>query len=309
MKKSLVLLVFVALISCQTDDSITVSADRIADVLGVPTSVSSFGKHILSYENVAYGNGERQFLDVYMPKDLSPKGVLFYFHGGGFTSGDKSDVMSEYIRETIQQLLGANLAVVSANYTLLTTPGSNGVVSALQDGARVIDFIRLRQSDLNIPMNKMVIAGISAGAGIAQWNAFRSDREPQLQGVLALAAQSTYDLYAWENVFPGLDLDVVKQANLLVQQLFLGFYGGEPSAELLAAVDYRAMIDASDPPLYVFNTAGDEVIDASGNLDFDVLYHSYLHGDYLRAKAIEEELPFSGVFQEQPQEFVLRVLR
>ena len=189
------------------------------------------------------------------------------------------------------------MALVSANYTFLTSPGSTGVLSALQDGQAVVEFIRMRQSDLQLPVNKMVIGGVSAGAGIAQWNAFRPNREAQLQGVVALAAQSTYNLYAWENVFPGLSLDGLRQANPLIAQLFLGFYGGEPTPADLTTMDYRAMIDASDPPLYVYNIAGDELIDAQGNIDFDVLYHSYRHSDYLRAKAIEEELPFSGAFK------------
>ena len=83
---------------------------------------------------------------------------------------------------------------------------------------------------------------------------------------------------------------------------------GEPSQENLDNLDYRDFMDASDPALYVYNTAGDEVIDAQGNIDFDVLYHSYRHSDYLRAKAIEVEQSFSGIFQESPADFVLRML-
>ena len=67
-------------------------------------------------------------------------------------------------------------------------------------------------------------------------------------------------------------------------------------------------MDASDPALYVYNFAGDEVIDTNGSIDFDVLYHSYRHSDYLRAKAIAEEIPFSGIYQERPEDFVLRIL-
>ena len=309
MRKLMFLGLVVVLVACQSDEDLGLSPDRVADVLGVPASVSPFGPTTLFYQNVAYGHGERQQLDVYLPKDAVPKGVFFYFHGGSFTAGDKSDVTSDYIAPTLRSLLDNNMALVSANYTFLTSPGSTGVLSALQDGQAVVDFIRMRQSDLQLPVNKMVIGGVSAGAGIAQWNAFRPNREAQLQGVVALAAQSSYNLYAWENVFPGLSLDALRQANPLIAQLFLGFYGGEPTPADLATMDYRAMIDATDPPLYVYNIAGDELIDAQGNIDFDVLYHSYRHSDYLRAKAIEEELPFSGAFQEQPQDFVLRVLR
>ena len=43
-------------------------------------------------------------------------------------------------------------------------------------------------------------------------------------------------------------------------------------------------------------------------IDFDVLYHSFLHADYLRKKAIEVNLKFSGIYQESPDNFVLRML-
>ena len=71
-------------------------------------------------------------------------------------------------------------------------------------------------------------------------------------------------------------------------------------------------MDSNDPPLYVFNQAGDELINNQGEIDFDVLYHSYKHSDYpedpLRLKAIEVDLEFSGIYSERPEAFVLRVL-
>ena len=67
-------------------------------------------------------------------------------------------------------------------------------------------------------------------------------------------------------------------------------------------------MDRNDPPVYILNQAGDEVVDPAGNLDFDVLYHSFLHGDYLRKKAIEVELIYSGLFVESPESFIIRSL-
>ena len=208
----------------------------------------------------------------------------------------------------MQAILDDNIAIVSANYTLLTTPASQGVISALEDGTQVIDFIQDRLADFNIPTDKIVLAGTSAGAGIAQWNGFKNDINTQVQGVLAIAAQSTYDLYEWENVFPGFSLDDLRQMSPFLQTLFLGFYGGEPTQADLDAVDYRDFMDTTDPALYVYNFAGDELINAQGEIDFDVLYHSFRHSDYLRAKAIEVEQEFSGIFQESPEAFVIRIL-
>ena len=262
----------------------------------------------LFFEDINYGDGERQQLDILFPEETSPKGVVLFFHGGGFTGGDKEQAFDELLLETMQAVLDENIAIVSANYTLLTTPGNQGVISALEDGTLVIDFIQDRLADLNIPTNKIVLAGTSAGAGIAQWNGFKNEINAQVQGVLAIAAQSTYDLYEWENVFPGFSLDDLRQMSPFLQTLFLGFYGGEPTQADLDAVDYRDFMDTTDPALYVYNFAGDELINAQGEIDFDVLYHSFRHSDYLRAKAIELEQEFSGIFQESPEAFVIRVL-
>ena len=306
MKKLIALPLLFLFLACAKSDSPETIVD-LESILGVAQSDSPLGEGLF-FEDINYGDGERQQLDILFPEETIPKGVVLFFHGGGFTVGDKEQAFDELLLETMQAVLDDNIAIVSANYTLLTTPGNQGVISALEDGTLVIDFIQDRLADLNIPTNKIVLAGTSAGAGIAQWNGFKNEINTQVQGVLAIAAQSTYDLYEWENVFPGFSLDYLRQMSPFLQTLFLGFYGGEPTQADLEAVDYRDFMDTTDPALYVYNFAGDELINAQGEIDFDVLYHSFRHSDYLRAKAIEVEQEFSGIFQESPEAFVIRVL-
>ena len=306
MKKLIVLPLILLLLACAKSDDPVTTVD-LESILGVAQSDSPLGEGVF-FGDVNYGDGERQQLDLLFPDNKSPKGVVLFFHGGGFTGGDKAQAFDGLLLETMEAVLNENIAIVSANYTLLTTPGSQGVISALEDGTLVIDFIQDRLADLNIPANKIVLAGTSAGAGIAQWNGFKNAINAQVQGVLAIAAQSTYDLYEWENVFPGFSLDDLRQMSPFLQTLFLGFYGGEPTQADLDAVDYRDFMDSTDPAVYVYNFAGDELINVQGEIDFDVLYHSFRHSDYLRAKAIEVEQEFSGIFQESPDAFVIRVL-
>ncbi|MDB4112805.1 alpha/beta hydrolase fold domain-containing protein [Flavobacteriaceae bacterium] len=307
MKKLLYILTAFVFVACSKDD--TNSDISFKAVLGVEESISPFNGDELFYSDVAYGTGTRNQLDILLPKGGKPHGVVLFFHRGGFVSGSKEDIYADDLQETLQAILDQNISVVSANYTLLTTPGNQGVISALEDGAKVINYIQSQMSALNIPSNKIILAGASAGAGIAQWNGFREATNGQVQGVVALAAQSTYDLYEWENVFPGFYLDELRQMSVALQILFTQFYGGsEPTQAALDAIDYRDFMDANDPPVYLYNTAGTEVINAEGGLDFDVLYHSILHTDYLRLKAIEVGQEFSGAHQESPDAFVIRVL-
>lgn len=308
MPKTIYYLFIILVVACSKADISTNPTVNLEELLGVSPTSSPLGGSELFFQNVHYGEDQRNQLDILLPKGTI-EGVVLFFHGGGFTAGDKSDIFNDQLRAIVERILGERIALISANYTLLTTVGNQGVISALEDGLDVINFVQNHLSDLGIPSNKLVLAGASAGAGIAQWNGFREATNGQVQGIVALAAQSTYDLYEWENVFPGFYLDTLRQQNQFLNALFLQFYGGVPTQEDLAALDYRSFMDANDPALYVLNTAGDEVVNAQGALDFDVLYHSFRHADYLRAKAIEVELEFSGVYQESPDDFILRKLR
>ena len=164
MKKLILLPLILLLLACAKSDDPVTTVD-LESILGVAQSDSPLGGGVF-FEDVNYGDGERQQLDLLFPDNKSPKGVVLFFHGGGFTGGDKAQAFDELLLETMQVVLNENIAIVSANYSLLTTPGSQGVISALEDGTLVIDFIQDRLADLNIPTNKIVLAGTSAGAGI-----------------------------------------------------------------------------------------------------------------------------------------------
>ena len=307
MKKLITLPFILLLLACAKSDDPTTTVD-LESIFGVAQIASPLGEGRF-FEDINYGDQERQQLDILLPENSNPSGVVIFFHGGGFTGGDKAQAFDDLLLETMQAVFEKDIAIVSANYSLLTSTGNRGVISALEDGTEAISFIKNHLSQMNIPSNKIILAGASAGAGIAQWNGFKNNLNDQVQGVVAIAAQSTYDLYEWENVFTGFSLDGLRQMNPFLQTLFLSFYGGEPTQADLDAVDYRDFMDATDPSLYVYNIAGDQVINSQGEIDFDVLYHSYLHGDYLRRKAIEVGQAFSGAFQELPDAFIIRKLK
>ena len=209
-----------------------------------------------------------------------------------------------------ESLLKDNIAVINAEYTFINDSDSQGVITSLEDGTAVINFISDNAQKLNIPNNKFILAGVSAGAGIAQWNGFRETSNSQVKGVFASIAQSSYDLYQWEQLFPDFSLDELRITSDDLQDLFVDFYNGEPTKEKSEILDYRSQMDVNDPPLYVFNPVyEDKVIDAENNIDFNVLFHSYKHADFLRKKAVEVGLEYSGAYQETPIEFIKRNLK
>lgn len=79
---------------------------------GLPTQSKDYDV----YNNVAYGTGDREVMDIYIPhtaENFEENGCVLYIHGGSWTSGDKGDRASEckktvkrgYITATMNYML------------------------------------------------------------------------------------------------------------------------------------------------------------------------------------------------------------
>ena len=235
-------------------------------------------------------------------------GVVVLFHGGSFLFGGKADFYLDEFSDILSGLLENDIAIVNAEYSFLTEAQSEGVFTPLKDGTQVIDFITKNYIILGIPKDNLLLAGVSAGAGIAFWNGLGKVRPNSIKGILGLQAQSSYDLYKWESLFEDFKVDSLKLVNNELEQLFEQFYGGTYSQEKAKNLDYLNEIEANDPPFYVYNPVFEDKVYQNEVLNLDVLFHSFKHADLLRKKATEVGLPFSGAYQEAPQEFIVRIL-
>ena len=275
---------------------------------GVRASVSRIDDNSIFFKNVEYGEKSRNKLDIHIPDLISPKGLLIFFHGGAFVGGDKSDVFEEYLSSIFLKIIKEGIIIVSANYSFLDSDGSKGVLTSLEDGKNVISFLEQNRNLLNLYDKNIVLSGVSAGAGISLWNGFRDNKFESISGILAIEAQSSYNVYTWEKVFKGFNIDEMRKLYSDLDEIYLNFYKGNPDGKLLEMLDYSSMMDKMDPPFYISNRAGKDLINSNNEINFDVLYHSFLHADYLRKKAIDANLKFSGIYQESPENFVLRML-
>ena len=275
---------------------------------GVKASVSRIDDNSIFFENVEYGEKSRNKLDIHIPDLVSPKGLLIFFHGGAFVEGDKSDIFEEYLSSIFLKIINEGIIIVSANYSFLDSEGSKGVLTSLEDGEKVISFLEQKRKLLNLKDEDVVLSGVSAGAGISLWNGFKDNNFDRISGVLAIEAQSSYNVYKWEKVFKGFNIDEMRKLYSELDEIYLNFYKGEPDGKLLEKLDYSSMMDKMDPPFYISNRAGKDLINMNNEIDFDILYHSFLHADYLRKNAIDANLNFSGIYQESPESFALRML-
>ncbi|WP_022886844.1 alpha/beta hydrolase [Glaciibacter superstes] len=130
------------------------------------------------------GDGIRQHrLDVLTPKDATePLPVYIYFHGGGWTSGDKAP-LTKYCASQAAD----GMVVVNANYRMATRFQLRHMV---EDGNAVLDWVARNISDWGGDPTRIVLGGDSAGGHIA-----------------ALLAASAFhdDLAAHYGITPGVE--------------------------------------------------------------------------------------------------------
>lgn len=299
------------LIGCEI--SYNIDEQRINNIeseLGGINTENPFQGDFSFFKNIPYGLNERNRLDILLPNQNKLDGVVIFFHGGAFLFGTKEDLYEGEQQKIISSILNENIAVVNAEYRFISDENSNGVISSLEDGAAVIDLIKQKSPFLDIPPGKIILAGISAGAGIAQWNGFREESNSQVKGILATIAQSTYDLYQWEELFPDFSLDSLRRTDNELDDLYNKFYGRESTFENDEILDYRNFMDANDPALYIYNPVyEDEIITSENTIDFNILFHSYKHANFLRKKAISVGLEYSGSYQESPIDFIKRKIK
>ena len=284
--------------------------NNIESELGGINTENPFQGEFTFFKNIPYGLNERNRLDILLPNQNKLDGVVIFFHGGAFLFGTKEDLYEGEQQKIISSILNENIAVVNAEYRFISDENSNGVISSLEDGAAVIDLIKQKSPFLDIPPGKIILAGISAGAGIAQWNGFREESNSQVKGILATIAQSTYDLYQWEELFPDFSLDSLRRTDNELDDLYNKFYGRESTFENDEILDYRNFMDANDPALYIYNPVyEDKIITSENTIDFNILFHSYKHANFLRKKAISVGLEYSGSYQESPIDFIKRKIK
>src|SRR5205823_5426962 len=95
-----------------------------------------------TFENVKYGQHERNVLDFWQAKSEQPTPVLVSIHGGGFVTGDKS-VAPQMLKECLD--LGISVAAISYRYS------TQAIAPApFQDGARALQFLRSKAQDWNL---------------------------------------------------------------------------------------------------------------------------------------------------------------
>jgi acetyl esterase/lipase len=102
---------------------------------------------------------ERQVLDVYSPHDGKNLPVVFWIHGGGWETGDKTSVQIKP-----QFFTDKGFVFASTNYRLLP---SVDMATILHDIAKSVGWVHNHIADYGGDPNRLLIMGHSAGAQLA----------------------------------------------------------------------------------------------------------------------------------------------
>lgn len=187
--------------------SITANSAKNQDGLTTPTLSTSTTVIVANslptipytqIQNLEYiGKLEKQKFDFYYPNDFKNRQnipVLIWLHGGGWVGGSKE---SDF--EIVQKFAKLGFLIINANYTLsnanlsgypqLTLPQTPYSVG-LDDVQGLVNSIKTTILPYNGDINKISIAGGSAGGHLALFQATRSDNMINFQCVISAAGPS-----------------------------------------------------------------------------------------------------------------------
>ena len=152
--------------------------------------------------DIRYGEHPKQTIDFYKANSDRPTPLVVFIHGGGWTSGTKSNVAG------LAQFLDSGISVASVEYRFIQDAMELGIQppvrAPLYDAARAIQLLRSRAGELNFDKKRVAYMGGSAGACTSLWLALHDD----------LADPSSFDPISRESTRPMLIAVTAPQTSL-----------------------------------------------------------------------------------------------
>ena len=146
-----------------------------AGIIVLPTEIAAS-----TQQNIAYGTDPLQKIDVYLPGGRSAATkVLIMIHGGGWSTGDKSE-LTVYV-DTMKKRL-PDYAIININYRLAVNT-STTFPTQENDVKAAIDYIYSKRNEFQIS-DKYVLLGVSAGSHLALLQAYKYANPVKIKAVV-----------------------------------------------------------------------------------------------------------------------------
>jgi acetyl esterase/lipase len=123
------------------------------------TMATVHGQLVQQHVEYAKPAAERQVLDIYAPASAKQLPVVFWIHGGGWQTGDKSEVQLKP-----QWFVEQGYVFVATNYRLLPKVDMETIV---RDVAKSLGWVHANIERFGGDPNRMFVMGHSAGAQLA----------------------------------------------------------------------------------------------------------------------------------------------
>lgn len=218
---------------------------------------------VANQADVAYGPADEHRLDVFLTSSAVRRGTIVFVHGGGFTSGTKSELTASSFGPVLAQL-DRGFDIVSVGYRLAPT---HPFPAALHDVGLAISWVRAEGAGHGLATGRVIVMGHSAGGSLAAMAGTSPGLPtpfgplPRVDRWVAIAAMSTFD-----------------DAGLLED--FPGAWGLRSPAQRRMAAPLTSL-DRSDPPGYLIH----------GDLDrFVADWHSVMFAAHARAVGADVRL-------------------
>lgn len=148
--------------------------------------------------DLSYGDGDANKFDLYLPKDTAREsyGLVIYLHAGGFTAGDKAGD-----REILAWLCKKGYVACGINYTLRTETNSASVLTQSEEIRAAVPSVVEAALKEGYPIDKMAVAGGSAGHTLAMLYAYRDGDKAPVPVVLTFGAVGPSSFYTedWDH--------------------------------------------------------------------------------------------------------------
>lgn len=173
-------------------------------ILMLQTMFGLIGEKYDVFENIRYGEAERDLVTVYVPKnayDREYNACILYIHGGSWTGGEKEDMAPHCKKLAMKGYITATMS-----YSLCGNPEGTTVYTMLDEITQCIQAIKDFGGEKELNITKLATSGYSAGGHISMLYSYARPEESPIP--LAFTANrvgpSDITTEAWGNASYGL---------------------------------------------------------------------------------------------------------
>ena len=119
---------------------------------------------------IAFGEGEQEFGELWLPEGNGPFLVVAMVHGGCWLSQIPGTILQDYVAADLRDY---GIAVWNLEYARIGHE-TGGWPGTFEDVAAGMDYLRVVANDYPLDLDRLVFTGHSAGGHLALWAAARS---------------------------------------------------------------------------------------------------------------------------------------